>query len=330
MKKIKRIHAILIAALTLVIGFFIGLYVDYPKTDKKDLAGTIGKVDRYRNVQVTEDDIKLRNELLDDTAKRAQYERYLTYYYYYAVRTASDLQQVLNATDRITSDQKQASNVQELLQYQAVLKKMETYLGTSRVEILTAIDAVSSLDTTLQIPVIFYLNNAQDAIARIRSFDGAILGYINAISSYLSANPLLSTPELQDAHDILVLNMTTAAVVAQDKPTLRYLDKKKLMNNEEGVRELVAAETFKATLQGVIASDLRNISGDQQLLNMDELGLFLNDGLPVIADQIVAGLTTLLDASRIGNQETISLGIASQEQIGLLRLFDNQFLGFII
>jgi hypothetical protein len=316
MKKFTTIQAILFALLTLVIGFFIGLYIEYPNADTTDLAGTIGKVDRYRNVQVTEEDIQLRNELVEDTAKRGQYERYLTFYYYYAVRTSSDLEQVLGKTSPTSTNQDPALMTQEMRHYQTALKKMEAYLSTARGDILVAIDMVSSLDTSSNVPVISYLNAAQDAIARIRSFDGAILGYIDAINTYLAANPLLATPELKDAHDILVLNMTTAAAVAQDKPTLRYLDKKKLMNNQEGVRELIAAEQFRATLLGAIASDIQNASGIVILLDKDQLAGNLSGDFPIIVDQIVAGLFAFMNVSGAGNQEVMRVIIPDQQQLG--------------
>lgn len=57
------------AILALIAGIFIGLFLANFTSDDEHLGGTIGKVDRYRNVKVTEDDVLLRNELVDDTAK---------------------------------------------------------------------------------------------------------------------------------------------------------------------------------------------------------------------------------------------------------------------
>lgn len=329
MKKLTLMQAVLMALLTLVIGFFVGLYVEYPKTDTSDLAGTIGKTDRYRNVRVTEADIQLRNELLEDTAMKGQYDRYLTYYYYYAVRTSYDLEQVLKATASIPVSDGQVNASQEIQHYRAVLKKLETYLGTARVDILTALDVVASLDTSSKLPVISYLNDAQDAIARIRSFDGAILNYIDAIAKYMVDNPLLATQELKDAHDILVLNMTTAAVVVQDKATLRYLDRKKLMNDKDVVKELVAAEQFKATLNIVIPMDMERILGDHQLYDKERFDALLCCDFPIIVDQIVAGLTALLSGSGAVHQGGLQIYL-DQQQLGFALLFDTQLLGVII
>jgi hypothetical protein len=80
MKKITTTQTTLIAIVALVVGFLIGFSIksNVPSTD--ELAGSIGKVDRFRNVQITEEDIMLRNELVEDTAKRSQYEKYLLYH----------------------------------------------------------------------------------------------------------------------------------------------------------------------------------------------------------------------------------------------------------
>ncbi|MDZ7740512.1 MAG: hypothetical protein U5Q03_01805 [Bacteroidota bacterium] len=79
----------------------IGIFVDIPTTDTNDLAGAIGKVERYRNVQITGDDILLRNELVEDSAKRELYGKYLSYYYYKALRTANDLDKILDKTKQV-------------------------------------------------------------------------------------------------------------------------------------------------------------------------------------------------------------------------------------
>ena len=45
-----------------VIGLMVGITLTNPGLSLMEAAGTIGKVDQYRNVRVTEKDIELRNE----------------------------------------------------------------------------------------------------------------------------------------------------------------------------------------------------------------------------------------------------------------------------
>lgn len=60
---------ILAVILALCIGFVVGITVDYPKPDESTLAGTVGKVNKYRKTRMTARDIQLRSELTRDTAR---------------------------------------------------------------------------------------------------------------------------------------------------------------------------------------------------------------------------------------------------------------------
>lgn len=77
--KTKLIIAIsLIAAL--FIGFMIGISVEYPNPKKSDLAGTFGKAEKFRKVQMTEKDLQLRSDLVKDTAKLREMIQSLIYF----------------------------------------------------------------------------------------------------------------------------------------------------------------------------------------------------------------------------------------------------------
>ena len=64
----KYLYAIALLAV-LCIGFVIGVLVDWPKGPESELAGTVGKASKYRNVKMSEKDIELRSELTRDTAQ---------------------------------------------------------------------------------------------------------------------------------------------------------------------------------------------------------------------------------------------------------------------
>ena len=46
MKKISLLQTIILALLTLTIGLFIGLFIDYPNTGTDELAGPIRKAEK--------------------------------------------------------------------------------------------------------------------------------------------------------------------------------------------------------------------------------------------------------------------------------------------
>ena len=66
MKKRNGLLLTLAVIASLAIGFLIGIMVDIPKTDNTQVVGTIGKIQNYKNVKITEQDIQLKNELLAD------------------------------------------------------------------------------------------------------------------------------------------------------------------------------------------------------------------------------------------------------------------------
>jgi len=80
MKKSKNLLFVPGIVAALVVGFLVGLTVDFPKADDSAISGTIGKVDHYRNIQASEADIELRNELANDTPKLKQLQNYLNFY----------------------------------------------------------------------------------------------------------------------------------------------------------------------------------------------------------------------------------------------------------
>ena len=67
MKTQKGVLTVLVVIVSLAAGFLIGVLVDFPKTDNTELSGTIGRVQNYKNVKITEEDIELKNQLTSDT-----------------------------------------------------------------------------------------------------------------------------------------------------------------------------------------------------------------------------------------------------------------------
>ncbi|MDZ4204800.1 MAG: hypothetical protein U1C46_08295, partial [Bacteroidales bacterium] len=82
----------LLVIVGLLIGFSAGLIVGImlanPGLSLREAAGTIGKIDKYRNVKITEADIELRNELLADEGLRKAFTSYLNYEYAANVKMA--------------------------------------------------------------------------------------------------------------------------------------------------------------------------------------------------------------------------------------------------
>jgi hypothetical protein len=273
MKKITYIQAGLIAVLTLIIGVLMGLFLDFPKTENDELTGSIGKVDRFRNVQITEEDILLRNELVEDTAKRSQYEKYLLFNYYQALKTSSDVERVLAIAIEESDFQK------VYYPYSNALTGFKTYLESARVDILSALNLILAIDQNQDVPVVDYLNKAQNAVARIRNHDQVLINYMNAMAVYIESHPESNLVNLKDAHDILAMNVMHSALLTQNKPVLTYLEKKKLMNEKDGMTELVAEASMKSFMQDHFISDVESLNAiNSGIINAETLqGIVFTD-----------------------------------------------------
>jgi hypothetical protein len=316
MKKITYLQAGIIAVLTLTIGVLMGLFLNFPKTKSDEFAGSIGKVDRFRNVQMTEEDILLRNELVEDTAKRAQYEKYLLYYYYQALRTSSDMERIL----AIAKAEYEFEKV--YYPYSNTLTNFKTYLETARTDILTALNIIISIDQNQEVPVVNYLNQAQNAIARIRTYDQVLINYMIAMATYIETHPEAYLYKFIDAHDILALNIIHSALLTQNKPVLSYLEKKKLLNDKERMKDVVAETQLKSSMndniimdfekvQGVIAFDSEKLKGIE-ISDMENLQALISNNIVNLNSVI------LLNVAELGNIGSLENIISSFGQLQIV------------
>jgi hypothetical protein len=333
MKKITYLQAGIIAVLTLTIGVLMGLFIDLPKTKSDELAGSIGKVDRFRNVQITEDDILLRNEFVEDTAKRSQYEKYLLYNYYQALKTSSDVERVL----AISTEEIDFEKV--YYPYSNALTNFKTYLESARIDILSALNLILTIDQNQDVPVVDYLNKAQNAIARIRNHDAVLMNYMNAMATYIESNPESYLNDLNDAHDILALNVMHSAVLTQNKPVLSYLEKKKLLNDKEGMKEVVAEAQLKSYLNDHFIMDVESLNAlrtgytNAETLKLIPVGsaenlqsvIFLN----IEAINSALSSFTINSISELGNQQVLQDMVSSMENLkGIEQLSNVELVGF--
>ncbi len=295
MKKNKATQTWLMAIAALLVGFLIGYSINNLPPAGDDVAGSIGKLDRYRNVKVSEADMLLRNELIEDTLKRNQYQQYLMYYYYQSLRTATDAQQVLNRTTSVEDFNKL------YYPYADALGQYSQYLDAARNDILEALTLIVSLDDNESLPVINYLNQAQNAIARIRHHDAILMNYMHAIAAYIDEHKLMKNDSLEEAHDILLLNLANGAILTQNKPILYYLDKQQFLSSRDGRKQL----NDEASL---------NAFNQQFMLDVEMLGI----DFPCICNM------EELSALMYANMEQLEV-IFGEEQLG--RLLSNENLG---
>jgi hypothetical protein len=96
MKTKKGILTALVVVISLAAGFLMGVLVDFPKTENTQLSGTIGRVQNYKNVKITEEDIELKNQLTSDILILKAISNYFNYYYVSAVSQGEKIRYTLD------------------------------------------------------------------------------------------------------------------------------------------------------------------------------------------------------------------------------------------
>lgn len=264
MKKNKLQQNLLIAFLALLVGFLGGYSFSgfsptsgESETDYYDLgmflSGSIGKVERYRNVKVTEKDLLLRNELLEDSAKKEQYEKYLLYYYYQSLRTSADVDAALPKATSVEAFQK------IYYPYSEAVTNFRSFLESAREDILMALNVILEMDQNTKLPVVDFLNQAQNAVLRIRNHEQILVNYMDAMGSFMQTHPETSWPELEEAREILAINLLQSAILTQNKPILVYLHQNNLANNKEKIKEGITEAIKPMGMQDQILNDIERL-----------------------------------------------------------------------
>ncbi len=308
----------MIAIVALIAGILIGSLLQWPSFNNDKLTGSVGRVDRYRNVQITENDILLRNEFLGEPQKQELYKNYLNYYYFRAMRTSAELNRA-TASARLVPEFRGT-----FLDYEEGLSGFANYLDASRTDILKALDVIVNIEAHSKAPVVEYLNQANNVIARMRQYDNVLIDFMIAIESFLAFNPETEFPGLADAHDMLVISLLESALVTQSKPLLKMLDKKALANNEEGIKELLMSVYLSDSFEQQFNFDVEKL-GTGFTLDAVQLGT----GFSNTSDYPGLGSAHTLASVLLFNEDNLGMLIASDVFLGGFNHFDVEQLGAI-
>ena len=91
MKTSAKLFITLGIIFALVIGFFIGISVSYPKADKGLTSATITKINNYRKFLSATSEINLKNVLVSDTVQRKFLQNYFRFYYITTAKMSGDI-----------------------------------------------------------------------------------------------------------------------------------------------------------------------------------------------------------------------------------------------
>lgn len=171
--KVKLIFAISLVA-ALFIGFMIGISVDYPNPNKSDLAGTFGKAEKFRKVQMTEKDLQLRSDLVKDTARLRSMIQGLVYFSLFTeeLRTNLDMCTISFSAQGMGTQADESEKMKVMKDYSDFIRNNNT-----------------SLNATIVMLSSFYGKNGGDAsqdVERTLQDFGNYVGNMNKKDSILS------------------------------------------------------------------------------------------------------------------------------------------------
>ena len=314
----------LIIALSLVIGVVVGLVAGFiltdPCRDIQDAVGTIGRVEHYRDVQIAEEDIALRNQFLDDSEMLENYEMYLGYEYTTNLRQAENARFALLAARQ--HDEFGTLN-------RPTLERLEEYtrlLDNARLRILEALGVINDLGNREGVAIRTVLNRAGNAIAQTQLRGNVMFDYLAAVEDFFHTHPQADYPALTRAHDEIYATLLMHNIIRDNKPVLDHLLAKNLMNEDgelaqldnEGVLNYVILDAARLQMQFLNQEMLERIA-DQETLDR----IWDQETLERIWDQ-----ETL---ERIWDQETLqSIPLFDQQTLNAIPLFDQNVLGMYI
>ena len=304
-------------AVGILIGFVINM--NFPKSEY--LVGSIGRLDSKRNVTITDNDIKLRNELITDTLRLTQYKDYITFIYYKSLRNSVDIDKLSELlSEEKAYNQAFPQTISSLLQY-------KDYLNYARTDLLSAFQALENQNADEKLPIIEYLNNVQNAAGRIQNYESILVNNMIELETYFEQQGGEVSQNLRNAHDILAFNVLKTALIAQDEPMLSFLEERKLHQDQQGMLKLLNDEQSEAEVRVMIAED------NAAILNPDEkvakeISQTIEDLIQKLNNSIIESSPVSLDKNEYAKAGNFSADtslkdiIKSMEELGMYNVFE--------
>jgi hypothetical protein len=205
MKSSAKILIGVIIAISFFLGFFIGMTVNSNKSDKQELAGTIGKSNDFRDIKATESDIHLRSDLLSNEALLKSYRKYFTFHYSSCEKLCKDIDFTIQTAENITEFREDYSmEIENVKQYRKTL-------GEAQKSILLATTSLQKLAQSDDSNFSQVINNASIAVTQIKDKQKCLQELVGSIEKFMSGNNPYKFSELIKAHDMFAINQLVVA-----------------------------------------------------------------------------------------------------------------------
>ena len=298
--------------LALVAGFLIGISVEYPKINSDELSGTVGKVNNYRNAKASEEDIRLKDQIVADTVMAREIKKYIELQYVKAVQLSAVLSQ---ASDEIEKEKNFKAKNPELL---SIVGKYKEFVETSKPNFLLVVAAFSNAKEVNPVLLRHSFIRAKEIIAQMNYGNKSILSLISKLEDYITKERS-ADKQIMLAHDLLVRNQVGNALMFQDKLLMKYFEKKKMFGSDFPV-------TSNTNLDESIRKDMESLKGIE-IEDFEQLGAAFYDQEKLGFDNIESLSAGYTEASTLGVMDIEHLGIFDFEKLGAV--LSNESLGII-
>ncbi|MBN1927226.1 MAG: hypothetical protein JW798_15440 [Prolixibacteraceae bacterium] len=281
MKNSSKILVGILIVISLAIGFIIGLLVDIPQAEEEALSGTIGRINNYRDVKVTENDIKLRSELMASDHLLKQYQLYFSYHYASAIELGKNIQFAIDASK---------SNIDFTELYPQQINALSKYyrsIEQARKDVLIALSTLQNLDESNERNIGNLINNANVAIAQIKYRENVVVDFVEAVEDFIAGNKDVQCDDLKKAHDLLAIHQAVVAAIYKDKPMTKYYNKKEIFSSKQELEDMEWNNSEPVASQ---------VDSDIDIAN-DQVGVF---------DQSLLDATTNLVQSAVDNIQSVT------------------------
>lgn len=297
MKKRNGLLLTLAVIASLAIGFLIGIMVDIPKTDNTQVAGTIGKIQNYKNVKITEQDIQLKNELMADSVLLKAIGNYFNYYYVSAVSQGDRIKYALKELD--PEQEFKAFSGMTLTEFAGY----GTFLENARKDLMLAVALCKFPNDVHPVLLRNAITQANNVIAQMNYRKQAVLNLIDNLDTFIGQKSKDVPVVLANVHAVLSCDQIINAVALNDKVVLKYFDRKKLYTTEIKASSLADMQGSSSVLQGYIIHDAAilkdQIFGSSSSLGIDPIQLDQENLGFLIEDAALIGTQFLLDAGNL-------------------------------
>lgn len=310
MKKGQVITILISLIIGISIGLMAGITFTNPGVSIWEAAGSIGRLDQYRHVRITQEDIQLQNELLENDQRRHAFSEYLAFEY------ASNVQ--LGEHVRFAIQSGEAARDFHTAHFQLMdrLDNLNVFLDNARLRILEAMHSMQELDKD-RVAIHSRLKDAGNALAHTNQRSNILFDYLDHVQRFFDTADPGAYPDLYQSYGRIFNHLVAVNTLKGNKPGIEYLLAKRPME------EISMLELFNIqTLEEAVAFDAerleRIVLRDAEILgyigsHAEQLGWALYD-----AEQ--------LRIAFLGSEQLEAIGLWDAEQLGWI--WDAEQLGF--